>query len=362
MKKLNLQLKSNRKGITLIALVITIIVLLILAGVSIATLTGENGILNQANNAKNKTEEAKIQEGKTLENLEDEITNIIGINWEETLKTATKHPEQKVSNAIGVGTNGKSVNMDLWEYSLMDNGTYGLNTRENLNTETSIGVTSGYKGLFTSDGQIQGTIPQYISEDGGENFKEVTDLKWLFFNCSEMKIAPQIPTTVKKMNYTFRKCVSLKNTPKIPDGVLEMSRTFQECENLENITNLPNNVTNLAYTFSDCKKLKTVSYIPNKVENMDRTFLNCVNLKVENLIIPNSVTNMQRTFYHCENLSGKIEINANLNGFLINNETDYVSVFGFAVTKENCKLILSGNCKVLSSIISEAGNPNIILY
>ncbi len=49
-------LKEKSKGITLIALVITIIVLLILAGVSIATLTGENGILTKANEAKTKTE------------------------------------------------------------------------------------------------------------------------------------------------------------------------------------------------------------------------------------------------------------------------------------------------------------------
>lgn len=40
--------KSNSKGITLIALVITIIVLLILAGVSIATLTGENRNIDQS--------------------------------------------------------------------------------------------------------------------------------------------------------------------------------------------------------------------------------------------------------------------------------------------------------------------------
>ena len=50
--------KSKNKGITLIALVITIIVLLILAGVTIATLTGDNGILTRAQEAKNKTEEA----------------------------------------------------------------------------------------------------------------------------------------------------------------------------------------------------------------------------------------------------------------------------------------------------------------
>ena len=45
--KLNLK---ERNGITLIALVITIIVLLILAGVTIATLTGDNGILGKATN------------------------------------------------------------------------------------------------------------------------------------------------------------------------------------------------------------------------------------------------------------------------------------------------------------------------
>ena len=53
--------ERKNKGITLIALVITIIVLLIL-GVSIAMLTGENGILTQAQNAKSKTEEAEEKE------------------------------------------------------------------------------------------------------------------------------------------------------------------------------------------------------------------------------------------------------------------------------------------------------------
>ena len=48
-------MKSN-KGITLIALVVTIVVLLILAGVSISMLTGENGIITQAQNAKERTE------------------------------------------------------------------------------------------------------------------------------------------------------------------------------------------------------------------------------------------------------------------------------------------------------------------
>ena len=62
MKNLEKKLKYNQKGITLIALVITIIVLLILAGVSIAMLTGDNGILTQAQNAKEETEKAAEEE------------------------------------------------------------------------------------------------------------------------------------------------------------------------------------------------------------------------------------------------------------------------------------------------------------
>ena len=58
---------KEAKGITLIALVITIIVLLILAGVAIATLTGDNGILNQANRTKEKTTESDAIERVQVE-------------------------------------------------------------------------------------------------------------------------------------------------------------------------------------------------------------------------------------------------------------------------------------------------------
>ena len=61
----------KEKGITLIALVITIIVLLILSGVSIAMLTGNNGILTQAQRAKEATEAAAKVENSALSSLED---------------------------------------------------------------------------------------------------------------------------------------------------------------------------------------------------------------------------------------------------------------------------------------------------
>ena len=60
-------MKKFNQGITLIALVITIIVLLILAGVSIVTLTGENGILTKADSAGRETEIAEAKEQAKLD-------------------------------------------------------------------------------------------------------------------------------------------------------------------------------------------------------------------------------------------------------------------------------------------------------
>ena len=69
---------KRNKGITLIALVITIIVLLILAGVAIAILSGENGILRKAADAKTKTEQAQANETDELANYEDVINENTG--------------------------------------------------------------------------------------------------------------------------------------------------------------------------------------------------------------------------------------------------------------------------------------------
>ena len=83
--KLNLK---ERNGITLIALVITIIVLLILAGVVITTLTGDNGILGKAKTAKTTNDEEKAKEqikiavmgsyGKDGELNYDDLTKNLG--------------------------------------------------------------------------------------------------------------------------------------------------------------------------------------------------------------------------------------------------------------------------------------------
>lgn len=77
----------NQKGITLIALVITIIVLLILAGVSIAMLTGKNGILTQANNSKSETTKAEA-----IEKINLTLNAVKAKIYEEQVSASTYSP------------------------------------------------------------------------------------------------------------------------------------------------------------------------------------------------------------------------------------------------------------------------------
>lgn len=62
----------REKGITLIALVISIIILLMLASVTVATLVGENGIITKAMQSREKTELAKIDEQLKLARIKCE--------------------------------------------------------------------------------------------------------------------------------------------------------------------------------------------------------------------------------------------------------------------------------------------------
>ena len=76
-------MKKREKGITLIALVITIVILLILAGIAIAALTGDNGLFARAKLAKDKTINSQNEENTILEDYEDKIEKIISSRQNE---------------------------------------------------------------------------------------------------------------------------------------------------------------------------------------------------------------------------------------------------------------------------------------
>mgnify|MGYP006066033021 CR=1 FL=1 len=360
MEKLN-----EKNGITLIALVITIIVLLILAGVSIAMLTGENGILTQAQNAKNQTEEAEIKERIKLavnaarisdngyeelgqNNLQEEMDKEFGegetvirdngdesftislkddkkdytvlsngeiedgIDWKDAMAKAKAPEEQETTskNVIGIGTNGQAVNMDLWLYTFgsVTNGD-GLNSKEvfqnteyNTNGTNSETIrTAGYKGTETDGKDI--IIPQYISEEGGKTYNPVTSLYRTFNSNTNITTMPLIPTTVISMISTFENCKNLKGECIIPNSVQNINWCFN-ASGIEKIKEIPNSVVSMVGSFSFCNSLEYVNLkIPDKVKSLSGTFRNCINLKEANLILPEGLESMSLTLYYCTSLT-----------------------------------------------------------
>ena len=81
-------MRNKQKGITLIALVVTIVVLLILAGVSLMTLTGENGLITRTTSAKEKMSIAEAQEVANLEYMNGKLGEYVGETTNEEIAEA----------------------------------------------------------------------------------------------------------------------------------------------------------------------------------------------------------------------------------------------------------------------------------
>ena len=75
MKKSTIELRENKKGITLVALVVTIVVLLILAGVSLNLLIGNNGIITRARQAKISNDLSSYKEQLAMFIAEKKVEN-----------------------------------------------------------------------------------------------------------------------------------------------------------------------------------------------------------------------------------------------------------------------------------------------
>lgn len=384
---------------------------------SISLILDNNGIIQRSKDAREQYGQARENEQQQLDDvsnwIEDQTTVI---NWEELIEdfkknpNKYKHPEQKETNKnIGIGTDGKTVNMDLWHYKV-DSDRTGIIMNDGT---TSAKYYPGYDNAnITAEGTIIGKMPQFIYDDETDKVYPVTSLAGTFYGCTNLVIAPTIPSSVKYMNHTFYDCKNLSATPEIPSGVEDMNRTFCGCTNLKKATKIPSGVKSLEFTFSSCKKLSIapeISYgvremgntfngceslevapeIPESVERMESTFSYCTNLATAPTI-PSSVTYMGSTFRLCKNLTEAPEIpesvtymygifngceklktapiilsnvtcieNAfkgctNLTGNLIinANTTSYNNCLTNAATADDANLIVSGSSTVLDKIIA----------
>lgn len=162
------KLRKKNQGITLIALVITIIVLLILAGVSIATLTGPNGVLSRATEAKEKTGKANFEEIVRLEILanvqEDGSINI------SQLKSNLKN-NQNYTITENIPENSFTVTDGRYSLIVLSDGSIQMNDEEkpievNLSAKKSIWIGDSIMAGYKVDGGSTNNkgFPEYYKE------------------------------------------------------------------------------------------------------------------------------------------------------------------------------------------------------
>ena len=325
---------QHNKGITLIALIVTIVVLLILAGVSIAVITGDDGVIKSANQAKTEQRGGTVEDrvavwkaGKATSEYthretktEDEMLNDL-INDKLLFENEIDRENKKItigSKEIDYSTgdgNGLKLEPDngkeelILEYEVSAGDTiqlpYYISTSDKNTTEfnfqvdwgdgtTETGITNSnisekskhqYQNAGTYDIKIKGIYESLQTSSNSTEtanytkLKKVkqwgtTGLKYVFLGyCNLAEIAS--PTQNSFINLILIR-FDYTNIQSIPENL------FANCPN----------VTGFYSAFKGCRSLES---IPANL------FANCPN-----------VTDFERTFYGCSNLTsipGKLFIN-----------------------------------------------------
>ena len=181
---------KKQKGITLVSLVVTIIVLIILAGVSINLLLGEKGIITTAKRARENTELAKIQEETELNELYAQLENNGGSSEETNYDAISKLIEfkEKIAQAItsaGIQTSKEdsaetmsnnieqlpNLNQSVYYVTLSDG--YKLPVPKNfyyVGGDLNTGVIISDKEADKYDGKTDKTTYEYTTSLVGNQF------------------------------------------------------------------------------------------------------------------------------------------------------------------------------------------------
>ena len=249
----------KERGITLIALVVTIVVLLILAGVSIQMLTGDNGVITQAQKSKENTRIGELEEAVNLWKQERMIAKTTGgtpKTMEEILEelvergALTDEEAEKIindeNNEIKIGDKTISFkseievvepeNINDWEHTVEDDDT--------------ITITS-YKGTDT-----ELVIPNYIN---GMRVKKISPGRSIRVNTAfylysfwGTDICEDDGGYLMKQN-TITKITISRGIENIDDSIFFNSIALNEINIPKSVTNMGENV------FKECSNLTTIN-------------------------------------------------------------------------------------------------------
>lgn len=320
MKKL-----KNKNGVTLIALAVTIIIMLILAGVTISMLTGNSGITTNASKAKTKSYLADIKEEYELylseKRMDDEYDldtlyandktiryegNEVGTGIAEICSSIKKGDEKKfeiIKGKIYYVSQDKNVipiavelGFSINPYEITDGGVL-----KSSSMNLYLVDNDGHLDLSEYEGKIK-TI-----EAGAFSKVEIES----GINPLQSIVLPKGITTIGDDAFSYNTSLT---SIKIPNTVTSIGkRAFQECTNLTSIE-IPDTVTYIGdYCFSGCNRLQKIK-LSKKIQTINQRLLQGCSSLTE-IEIPEGVKSIgYAAFISCNKLT-TITLPASLTSF-----------------------------------------------
>ncbi len=314
---------KNQKGITLIALVVTIVILIILAGVSIGMLTGDNGTISNANKASDETKKGNYQE--TLEligiNLQQKAKNM---SEEELIEQYEKEIKQdklfKKAKEISRVDKRRPITIQV---KTEEDWIYWVTEEEVLyrgfEAERGIYVSLNGNTLSFFDNEEDAYNNKDSEEHYYGNIREIhmaynEQQPWR--NMSEIEkvvIVDEIePISMCNYFHTLKNLKEIENIEKINTSrVKSMYQLFCHCDSLDNLdlsTFDTSNVVDMGRMFNACKTLNNLnlsSFNTANVTNMVEMFDYCSNMIVLDIssFDTSNVKDMTRMFAYCKKIN-----------------------------------------------------------
>ena len=348
---------KNKKGITLIALVVTIVVLLILAGVTISLLLDENGIIAKSKDARNSAIESdekekvemayvsaalkKLGDTVTAEELQEELDSSVGTgktdvttNGDDTLNVLfsdTEHnfnvDEGKVEKAKPI-TNNYGEDWEVaWTYT---NGVWSNQINRGEKAEGDV-VAKFYKtgNRVKPDGFTWRDTGDVFTFEEGDEYRLVVEGNGPIGDLGTAE-GTNITSAFGWMLQSVMYMKGATNTCIMPyvkeliicDGITSIGNyAFCGASGLEKLS-IANTVTNIGdFAFLYDINLENVK-LPNKIESIGHNAFR--ETKIQNITIPNSVKKLSGfIFTNCGNLARIKFLPTDMTGIDVNKSIFY---------------------------------------
>ena len=156
----------------------------------------------------------------------------------------------------------------VWESGLDENGDeffhYSGSETDGRRIRVPLGLTNAM-GLFAgTDITIMPELPETV---------RVID--YCFAGCKDLRIVDaQLPSRLKSADSAWTYCVSIVNPPVLPDTLESCNYGFDGCALLESMANFPSKLMHAEYMYANCPNLKNRKPIPDSVLNKDNICFN----------------------------------------------------------------------------------------